>query len=553
MDLSNTKPIQTQFYSKEKEEENQKFQIKKNSDEWRSVEFHLKSTIQNDVDMKRVTKIITNHSKTEFDKKSKDKLTCYTWIQSSLLSQKNSISNLRQRGKFDISSIGLDFLYGCLFDDNSNIDTENEFILCKSIIGLSFCKILKDKNELNSFNIESNIKSLLPEGYDSIMFCPPNIFNQNLTILQTSSKKIRYRIFDNDNVIPLYLVEFIRLNLYTIKSNKVLCDECDNNKNADVYCKDCFFNFCKDCFDNIHLAQVNEKLLYKINYKEHKSIKLSKKTNSGLCDCLKQKEVEYFCEECKVSLCSYCKIIGSHSKKEYSSHRLRGIDEVYHEKNIDNNDQIIKSINVKQSLAYDQMNLIKSKLILLKGSLYENTKTDMERHSEKVYKEIQLEITEEIEFYLKRIDLLKILRDLIKYNDLYFQSRLLSLKNVYPSEFVYTWSMFLNIINGLGRSLVLLSKSTVDFDKKTMVAEKVNEFYVNSYCFDDKNNKKVKQKEKSTIKINSVSTKFNFDYQQYETNRSNPKVLKMVIKKNDFEKEIKEIRVIEEQKNEDFN
>ena len=58
----------------------------------------------------------------------------------------NSLSQLRTRG-FEIGPKGMDFIVGSIFnedrDDISNKEIDSYFILCKIIIGKSYCKVVQ--------------------------------------------------------------------------------------------------------------------------------------------------------------------------------------------------------------------------------------------------------------------------------------------------------------------------------------------------------------------------------------------------------------------------
>ena len=72
-------------------------------------------------------------------------MTTYAWVNIfSLDDGNNSLSKLRARG-FEILNTGMDFTVGSIFsdenEDNFSQETDLCFILCKIIIGKSYCKV----------------------------------------------------------------------------------------------------------------------------------------------------------------------------------------------------------------------------------------------------------------------------------------------------------------------------------------------------------------------------------------------------------------------------
>lgn len=121
--------------------------VTKFSEEWRFVEFHLKSSVTFDVEIKKIATIFNQHMHIMFEKKSKGKLTTYAWLSMNTIEDnKNSLSKVRQRG-FEIPSEGMEFVTGNIFGEDVNEENNNQedsvFILCKLIVGRSLCKIIK--------------------------------------------------------------------------------------------------------------------------------------------------------------------------------------------------------------------------------------------------------------------------------------------------------------------------------------------------------------------------------------------------------------------------
>ena len=510
-----------------KEDDTYNYIVKRNSEDWRFVEFHLKSTIPYDAEIKRITTILTPHSKINFDKAAKNKLTTYAWISHSSLSSYNSINKLRTRGKFEIPTGGIDLLYGCLFDDFSFVETESNFVLCKIIIGKSFCKILRDKNELTNFIIDSNTKSLLPEGYESIMFCPNNAFNQSTTILQSSYKSIRYRIYESTSVFPMYSVNFLpqayHQNIYL---SKKICDEC-NDKEADFFCLNCEFNFCQDCYSQVHHEYSNDKNL-KALYSNHEKEYIIKST-TGLCDSC-NKDVEYYCKTCNTSICAYCKLLGNHSKGDLANHQLEEIHQYYLKQAPENND-IAKALTDKSKRAQETLGKLKNQIINLKEHIYVEAEKQLENELEKEYTHIQISSSEAVHLNVTKYNLLTLMKDMIQTTKDYFNVRQSMIKSIYVAEFIYTWKSYIRILDHYHNNLNKYISKNKFPDKKETDLVKFNEFKVIPYSFEEGVISKEKVKEETT-KINSSMLKQVFDSNQQKANIENTKLLKNMIKNN---------------------
>lgn len=499
--------------------------VKKNSDDWRFVEFHLKSVMPYDTEIKKITTIFNTHMKASFDKAAKNKLTTYAWISSNILDASNSLSRLRTRGKFDMPPHGLDFSYGCLFDDYSFVEIESHFILCKIIIGRSFCKMLRDKNEFSNFILEGNQKNYLPEGYESIMFCPANAFNQSTTTMQLGYKTIRYRIYDAMNILPMFCVNFLpqayHLNIYY---SKKVCDEC-TEKEADYFCSSCEFNFCQDCYSLVHHEYSNDKSL-KAMFSNHVGDVIVR-SNAGLCDCSNSKEAEFYCKTCLVPLCAYCKLLGAHSKGEMSSHQLEEIYTYYQRLNPDNN-ELIKITLDKARKAQETLGKLKIQINSLRENIFYDSCKQLESVMEKEYNHTQLVSIGAIHSNISKMNLLNVIKDKLLFTSDYFNSREQLVKTSYLPEYIYNWSSFSREINHFSRNIdVFITKNKYP-DRKDHEQPKFNEFKVIPYSFDDSTYTKEKGKEEAT-KLPSSVLKQVFDKNQQKINIYNTNLLKKMI------------------------
>jgi hypothetical protein len=180
--------------------------------------------------------------------------------------------------------------------------------------------------------LQHNDAKQLPNGYNSICYPSESTVSnktkeEDLQII--TSYNAKFRIFSAQSVAPRYLVTFDREGVEGgIKP--LFCDMCAT-KTAEVYCRHEDANLCKDCDKDVH----SNKLLAK-----HKRVPLRCSNdaetlaaggNNNLeifkskCPFHNNMDVEFFCPECDVPVCIYCKMVGSHSTGAFNNHRLIGV------------------------------------------------------------------------------------------------------------------------------------------------------------------------------------------------------------------------------------
>jgi len=174
-------------------------------------------------------------------------------------------------------------------------------------------------------------KKQLPKGYNSVFYpdqskVSSSSFEDDQVVAPYTAT---FRTFSSQSVTPLFLVTFNRDGVEGgIKP--LNCDMCDI-KTAEVYCRHEDANLCKDCDKEVH----SNKLLAK-----HKRVPLRCSNDAetlaaggdnnleifkSKCPFHSNMDVEFFCPECDVPVCIYCKMVGSHSTGAFNNHRLIGV------------------------------------------------------------------------------------------------------------------------------------------------------------------------------------------------------------------------------------
>ena len=228
-----------------------------------------------------------------------------------------SVSDIRDNGiKFDTKN-GFKFRVGS-FEVNRN-KTTIEVIRMQIALGntLNFQKTVLDlpqvdddgRIEVGKF-IEDETPTIddLATGYHSLRISKDNDFV----------------VFNPDQIQTLNLVKFKGLeNLDPYDEDEGLCDLCGKEKAA-IWCINDSAKLCKDCDKSSH--EINK------IYQKHKRISLSEAhVMMEFCPIHPDEKAEYFCPVCQAPICIICKMNGSHSKGEESTHPLIPLGVAYAE------------------------------------------------------------------------------------------------------------------------------------------------------------------------------------------------------------------------------
>jgi len=503
--------------------------VGKHSEEWRFVEFHLKSSLTQEVDIKSVVTISNQHMIINFEKRARNKLYTYAWYNCrNITDDSNSIAKLRLRGFEIIPEQGMNFIVGSLIDESSeegNLNEESSYVLCKIIIGRSWCKIQSNKDAFSNYNLDQAFKKTRPSGYDSIMFCPADsMTNKNSRTGWGGSKSFLYRIFDSTNVLPMYWVTF-SLGDSSIQalSTKHICGEC-GEKEADFYCNNCEEYICSSCFDLIHGETNGDKNLKEIF--SHSKEPLKTKIKTGKCVFDPDKDVEFYCQVCKLTICSYCKVIGSHSKGEAANHPLQDIAIAYGNLAPDTL-EAIKLSEDRRKKALEFLKNAKEQIHLLKHTNYDKAMKEITNAFEEESRDLQSLSVQSILSHLSVMNELLVIKDSINWLHQYFNARESFLKeNNNKAEFVWVWNHHSRMVHE-----VMHNKSLVNTDYKIEQKDfefvKMNEVKIINYRFEESSSFKEQTKEDNTKKARE-GKKGVFDISQKNHNK---KLLSITSKK----------------------
>lgn len=159
------------------------------------------------------------------------------------------------------------------------------------------------ESEKSSIVSMSSISRLHLKEKGDIFLCPT--CNKRVEMPKEGIKKLP---------INYLLLHEMAMETVNLDLNKVSCDLCTSESNADDHCVDCLINLCNFCSE----AHSRQKKTY-----NHKVITLQEAQKQGICHshksifCLNHptEEIKYFCITCLEVLCDNCSVIHNQSHK----------------------------------------------------------------------------------------------------------------------------------------------------------------------------------------------------------------------------------------------
>lgn len=154
----------------------------------------------------------------------------------------------------------------------------------------------------------------IPQGFDAFV---TNI-NSNKSYLhetQIDLKEYVYVINDSTRILPIYEITFeYDPEFEKSARNKNVCHKCLNEE-AIMYCPSERAIFCSQCDELVH----SDAFL-----KRHERKYFDKCGQKKFINCKEHitKTIEFYCTDCSMPICSYCKVNGSHSKGDFASHNI---------------------------------------------------------------------------------------------------------------------------------------------------------------------------------------------------------------------------------------
>lgn len=222
-------------------------------------------------------------------------------------------------------------------DSSAIVDFNTKFCDCKRASG--FCSEISDTTQVMIFGVplspdstthkvifcelavgnsifvsDTYVKDLdVPSCADSLITVQGAKVSGYLSDSPYDVDKFSYVVKDRSKVLPLYEVTFEYDAKFEKKSrDRVTCNKC-TVQDAVMFCPSERASFCASCDETVHadpfLQRHERKYFADIGQKKF-----------FCCSSHPEKTVEYFCGECRETLCTECKITGSHSTGDKSKH-----------------------------------------------------------------------------------------------------------------------------------------------------------------------------------------------------------------------------------------
>ena len=416
--------------------ENQRYEIFQNSDEWKTVEFHLKSSIASEIKIDKIISVKNTLTFNQFESLTNSNLWSYGWYNLKGDDYDIQMKKMREHS-FELPPQGANFKVGAIFDSSNSYEVQSVYVLCKIIIGKSFCK-LKQEGEKES------PPTKLDEPYESYVYCSPEQSAKSQKMSWSMTKPYSYYIYKKSHIEPLYAVFFTHIDSkLTNQKFKYMCVQCEN-KEAKYYCKHCVNYYCEDCNALVHGGNNASENNYKGILTHDKLEEIVKTTRPGKCSIHPERDAEFYCEDCKRTICGYCRFKGAHNKGLQSQHQ---VDDIYLalDKTVTQNQNT--DYEDKKRLGYTNIRKITEQIKNIESKMDFHKTNDIDRaytDKKKIINEKSVNAKKKVFNYIQALREIK--RNLIYFKN-YFTERekyLLEQKN-YP-ELAFVWSVHKEVI-----------------------------------------------------------------------------------------------------------
>ena len=418
--------------------ENQRYEIFENSDEWKTVEFHLKSSIASEIKIDKIISVKNTLTFNQFESLTNSHLWSYGWYNLKGDDYEIQMKKMREHS-FELPPQGANFKVGAIFDSSNSYEVQSVYVLCKIIIGKSFCK-LKQEGEKESPPLK------LDEPYESYVYCSPEQSAKSQKMSWSMTKPYSYYINKKSHIEPLYAVFFTHIDSFlTNMKSKYMCVQC-KLKEAKYYCQRCVNYYCEDCNKLVHVGNNVTENNLKGMLKHDECYEISVTTRPGKCSKHPERDAEFYCEDCKRTICGYCRFKGAHSKGLQSQHL---VDDLYNYfSKIVGQNQNNNEFDDKKRLGYTNIRKITDQINLIDNRMSTHRTNDIDH----AYNEKKKDMKEKsIAAKKKFFNYIQALRE-IKRNLLYFKEyftdreKYLSEQKNYP-ELAFVWSVHKEIIH----------------------------------------------------------------------------------------------------------
>ncbi|KAJ3047942.1 hypothetical protein HK097_011026 [Rhizophlyctis rosea] len=259
------------------------------------------------------------HLTLQFEKRSKDILMLPSWIDATELTGANTEEDVIKRGfQFTSPQTGMKFCVGrfkmsggspARSKDGKPLRQIRKVLMCRIAVGRAY---VCDEAEAEG--------TALPEGYDSFYL------KVDSTVGRDSKAAVEdyhheYYIKGSNQVLPMYMVHYDYDPVKERRSReKPKCENCEEEP-ATLFCSADAANLCNKCDGQLHMSKLASR---------HVRTGIGKGSDVfGHCRHHPDKQIEFFCSQCHIPVCVFCKMVGNHANGEAAKHQLVSVGEAY--------------------------------------------------------------------------------------------------------------------------------------------------------------------------------------------------------------------------------
>ncbi|KAJ3060300.1 hypothetical protein HDU98_003719, partial [Podochytrium sp. JEL0797] len=265
--------------------------------------------------------VVSNpHLSVSFEKRCKDILVQPSWIAPSQLVGANTEDEVIRRGfQFAAPSQGIKLSVGVLNSQHTQLQQQQPHETLSQVKKILLCKVgIGRAYVADEINAE---RQVVPEGYDSFYVVGRDGQPPQQQGVGNADYYHEYVIKSTAQILPMYLVHYEYDPCKELKSReKAKCDNCDSEP-ATTYCSSDAANLCTQCDSLLHTSKFAAR---------HVRTPIGKGADVfGHCRHHSDKKIEFFCSQCHIPVCVYCKMVGNHANGEAARHQLVSVSEAY--------------------------------------------------------------------------------------------------------------------------------------------------------------------------------------------------------------------------------
>lgn len=261
------------------------------------------------------------HLSIQFEKRCKDILVLSSWVDSSYLVGANTEDEVIRKGfQFSSTSQGMKFPVGALLTQSGApiVQSSPGFEQTQQPKKVLLCKI--GVGRARAVDQHTADREPVPENYDS--FYTSELGDRNpKDLLKKDEYYHEYVIKSSDQILPMYVIQYeYETGKEKASREKPKCDVCEEEI-ATVYCASDAANLCNKCDIQSHSTKLASR---------HVRTPIGKGSDVfGFCFHHPDKMIEFFCSQCHIPVCVFCKMVGNHANGEASRHQLVSVSDAY--------------------------------------------------------------------------------------------------------------------------------------------------------------------------------------------------------------------------------